>query len=434
MESRLALSLVVALSAVPLAASAQEAGVAEPAAAPASEPAPDVAPAEAAPAEAAPADVATVPIDGAATAEATPDEERAGGQSRLAEEIVVTAQKREENILDVPISINAFSGEALDAKGIGDPKTLAQSIPGVTYGETVNFSIIYVRGVGTDAFLPDSDLSVAMYMDGIYFPFANGLSQALGAIERVEVLKGPQGTLFGRNSTGGAFNITSKLPSLKGPELSLSSGYSKFDTFTNRVYGSVPLTDTLAANVSLTYNKGDNYYDGTRGEYGDPSGQPFPKETEKGARVRLLWQPSDWLDWSLSGVKHQKQGLATSAMPNIAPSTLTQTVYTLTQGEAYTVPDEYEVYIDVPSFFALDNEVAYTQVGLHPGWFDVKVLGSYQKVETDNNYDFDGTRAPFITFDARGQFAEVYTGELQLISNKETSPDWLEWVAGFYYL
>jgi len=363
-------------------------------------------------------------------------------RNRLVEEIVVTAQKREENIQDVPISISAFSGDALDAKGIGDPKALAQSIPGVTYGETVNFSIIYVRGVGTDAFLPDSDLSVAMYMDGIYFPFANGLSQSLGAIERVEVLKGPQGTLFGRNATGGAFNISSKMPSLEGPQVRLTSGYTQMDTgassapgtYTNRLYGNIPLTDTLAANVSMTYNHGDNYYRGTRGAYGDPDGQPFPKETEKGARLRVLWQPSDLFDMTISQIIHRKDGLATTAMPNVRPSAATQTLYTATFQEPYTPPPEYVVNIDVPSYFALRNNVTYGQANLHPDWFDVKFLGSYQKITSDNNYDFDGTRAPFITFDARGQFADVFTGELQFVSNGEWGPEWLEWVGGYYYL
>jgi iron complex outermembrane recepter protein len=165
MRTKLGLSLCVALAALSANTSAQDA---EPLAAPEGEtpaaeassseviaeaPAADAPPATDAPLE-------TIPV---AEADAAPpvEEDPESGRSRLTDEIVVTAQKREENILDVPISIAAFSGEALDAKGIGDAKTLAQSIPGVTYGETVNFSIIYVRGVGTDAFLPDSDLSVA---------------------------------------------------------------------------------------------------------------------------------------------------------------------------------------------------------------------------------------------------------------------------------
>lgn len=378
--------------------------------------------------------LATIPVDAPPGENVTSAPEEAGSRSRLTEEIVVTAQKREENILDVPISISAFSGEALDAKGVGDAKTLAQSIPGVTYGETVNFSIIYVRGVGTEAFLPDSDLSVAMYMDGIYFPFANGLSQALGAIERVEVLKGPQGTLFGRNATGGAFNITSRTPSLDTPELGVSAGYAKFDQLSTRAYANVPLTDTFAMNISATYNKGDNYYEGTRGSPGSLAGEPFPNEVEKGARLRLLWQPSEWMDLTVSGIKHKKDGLASSAMPNIQPSQATSTLFLATQGRPYEVPPDYRVDIDVPSFFALDNEVIYGQLGLHPAWFDVKVLVSQQDISTDNNYDFDGTRAPFITFDARGQFAEVFTGEIQFISNDEWGWDWFEWVAGFYYL
>lgn len=352
-------------------------------------------------------------------------------KNRAMEEIVVTAQKREENIQDVPISISAFSGDALDAKGILDAKSLAQSIPGVSYGETVNFSIVYIRGVGTEAFLPDSDMSVATYIDGIYYPFANGLAQTFGAVDRVEVLKGPQGTLFGRNSTGGAISTTTKLPDFTGTSFQLSSGYSSFNTFNSRLYANVPVTDTLAFNASLTYNSADYYYDGTRGD-GAGGTAPFPKETEKGARMRVRWNPTEWADLTLSGVKHEKNGLGSSAMPNIDPSLLLQTAGLLFGKPTQTPRGEYSVHVDVPSYFALDNNVYYGQLQLKPEWFDVKLLGSYQHVKSDNNYDFDGTEVPLITFDARGQFAKVRTGELQFLSNKN-GPEWLEWVAGLYY-
>ena len=110
------------------------------------------------------------------TAFSLAEEARQPTKNRLLEEVVVVAQKREENIQDVPISLAAFSEQALDAKGIDDPVGLAQFTPGLTYGQSVNFAVIYIRGVGTDAFLPDSDPSVATYIDGIYYPFANGPS------------------------------------------------------------------------------------------------------------------------------------------------------------------------------------------------------------------------------------------------------------------
>ncbi len=91
--------------------------------------------------------------------------ESAAGSRRVAiEEIVVTAQKREENVQDVPISINVFSGAELEARGVLDPKDLQQTTPGLVYDELAGFSIIYLRGVGTDGFLPGGDLSVANYV------------------------------------------------------------------------------------------------------------------------------------------------------------------------------------------------------------------------------------------------------------------------------
>jgi iron complex outermembrane receptor protein len=92
-------------------------------------------------------------------------------------EIVVTAQKREENLQDVPISISAFSGDELEARGVTSPTALAAITPGLTYNNLVGYSLVYIRGVGSDAFEPTADQSVATYIDGVYLPFAHGLAQ-----------------------------------------------------------------------------------------------------------------------------------------------------------------------------------------------------------------------------------------------------------------
>ena len=277
--------------------------------------------------------------------------ERARGSNRLLEEVVVVAQKRTEDAQDVPISLAAFSSEKLDAMGIDDPKDLAQFTPGMYYGQTVNFSVIYIRGVGSDAFLPDSDPSVATYIDGIYYPFANGQSQAFGAVERVEVLKGPQGTLFGRNSTGGAINIITKSPGVD-PEVSVLASKESFDSTNLRLHGSLPITDWLAASLSYTKAEADNYYDGTRGD-GAGGSEAFPKEESEGYRLKNRFSPTENIDLNLAYIKFDQYGVSSTAMPNVAPSVLAQTLGT--QAETR----EYYVDVDVPSYFSLDNDVFY---------------------------------------------------------------------------
>ncbi|GAB3378714.1 TonB-dependent receptor [Spongiibacter taiwanensis] len=357
-------------------------------------------------------------------AEAKPERQR--GANRLIEEVVVMAQKRTENAQDVPIALAAFSADALDAKGIDDPKALAQFTPGMYYGQTVNFAVIYIRGVGSDAFLPDSDPSVATYIDGIYYPFANGQSQSFGAVERVEVLKGPQGTLFGRNSTGGAINIITKDPG-EEVEASFQGIYApRFEDAKVRGYLSVPITEWGAASVSYTKQEADNYYDGVRGD-GEGGFEPFPKEEAEGIRYKARISPLESVDVNLAYIKYEQYGVSSTAMPNVAPSAISQSLGITAEKR------DHEVAVDVPSYFSLDNEVLYGNIEWRTEWFDMKVLASKQDIVTDNVYDFDGSATPFITFDARGQFADVKTQEIQFLSN-ESAPSWIEWIVGAFHL
>eukprot|EP00456_Euglypha_rotunda_P053149 TRINITY_DN4286_c0_g1_i4.p1 TRINITY_DN4286_c0_g1~~TRINITY_DN4286_c0_g1_i4.p1 ORF type:complete len:322 (-),score=78.08 TRINITY_DN4286_c0_g1_i4:11-949(-) len=244
----------------------------------------------------------TIPVEGPAQ-EATPEAAQSAPRNRFIEEVVVTAQKREENLQDVPISVQAFSAEALDARGISDPVALATITPGMTYSQTASYSIIYIRGIGTDAFIPSADMSIATYIDGVYFPFSHGLAQNFGAVERGDVLKGPQGTLFGRNSTGGAINVVTKKPG-RDFEASFQSSYGNYNDFQERGYVNVPIGDTLAVSVSGLYNHSEFYYDLT------PSSphQPLPPEISKGGRVRANWAPNEYFDITLSGLLLEQTG------------------------------------------------------------------------------------------------------------------------------
>ncbi len=133
------------------------------------------------------------------------------GSAQVLEEIVVSAQKREENLQDVPISVTAFTGEQLDALGITDFTEITQQIPALQLNAwSPNLTIFNLRGISQNSFNDNLEGPVAVYMDDAYVGSLNGISGQMFDMKRVEVLRGPQGTLFGRNATGGLIHYISQ--------------------------------------------------------------------------------------------------------------------------------------------------------------------------------------------------------------------------------
>ena len=167
--------------------------------------------------------------------------------------IVVTARKREESIQDVPIAVSAFSGESLDERGVDAVTELQQVVPNMQFtpGQGGNSGAIapFIRGVGENDFIITSDPAVGTYFDGIYVARTFGASPDLLDIERIEVLRGPQGTLFGKNTIGGAINVVTKKPG-DTSELEGDLRYGSFNTFRVRARAAVPLSDTLSFSLS----------------------------------------------------------------------------------------------------------------------------------------------------------------------------------------
>ena len=137
-----------------------------------------------------------------------------GIQAAVMEEIVVTAQKREQNIQDVGISITAYSGDQLDELGINNPDDLDNMVPGLmvtTFGIPTT-TVFTLRGSTQLDFADHQEPPVAVYVDGAYNSYIGGVGQSFYDIDRIEVLKGPQGTLFGRNATGGLTHLLTNQP------------------------------------------------------------------------------------------------------------------------------------------------------------------------------------------------------------------------------
>jgi iron complex outermembrane recepter protein len=176
---------------------------------------------------------------------AAPAEDEGGIQ-----EIIVTAQKRTENVQNVPIAISAFAGDALAERAVGNVSQLASLSPNVNLDSGVSFSAstavlaASIRGIGASDFAFNIDPAVGVYVDGVYLARSVGANQDLLDVERIEILKGPQGTLFGRNTIGGAVSIVTRDPAKEfGVRGDLTLG--RFNLFQARASVDIPLADNL---------------------------------------------------------------------------------------------------------------------------------------------------------------------------------------------
>jgi iron complex outermembrane receptor protein len=232
----------------------------------------------------------------------------------MLEEVVVTAQKREQNLQDVPISITAFTGEQLHALGVQESFDIAAFTPGVHIsgnlaGQNTQFSI---RGVTQNDFNDIIEAPNAVYLDEGYIAIAQAQTFAVFDIARVEILKGPQGTLFGRNATGGLVNYVSNKPDFErfGGYVDVTAGQYDVDNDANRYTGEAvitgPLGDKMAGRLAIRYNEQDAYLENRfpEGEFNPPpgsdAGEDLGDDETIAGRAILAIRPSDAVEVTLS--------------------------------------------------------------------------------------------------------------------------------------
>jgi iron complex outermembrane receptor protein len=212
------------------------------------------------------------------------------------EEIVVTAQRRSQKIQEVPVAISTMTPAQLERSGVTNVRDLSTMVPGIRMSGAGANVIPAIRGVQADPSDPGNDANVSMYIDGIYLPNQIGNAADLPDISRVEVLKGPQGTLYGRNATGGAIRIFTIEPQMNKYGGSLDVGYGNYNDFTLKGYLTGPIVeDRLAFLVSGSYENRDgfsrNLATGARTEGLDG----------KTARIKLKFTPTDNLSFEIFG-------------------------------------------------------------------------------------------------------------------------------------
>ena len=211
----------------------------------------------------------------------------------IIEEMIVTATKREESIQDVPIAVSAFSGEDLSARGVQDIYGLQEVSPSIAVyssNSTSNGGTIRIRGVGTTGNNPGLEAAVGTFIDGIYRSRAGLAFNDLTDIDRIEILRGPQGTLFGKNTVAGAVNIITRKPAFENSASATVGMGNRGSREFGFVGNAVLSEDVLAGRIAYGHRKRDGIYEAIG------SDEAYDNRNRHNLRAQLLWTPSDRLE------------------------------------------------------------------------------------------------------------------------------------------
>jgi iron complex outermembrane receptor protein len=402
---------------------------------------------------------AALPQQGWAQTEAT---EKAG---RQLEEVVVTARKMEESLQNAPIAISVFSGEALEARGVTRLSDIENIAPNLVFQNNPSFggassaAAVYIRGIGQKEFLPTVDPGVGLYVDGIYVARSIGAILDLIEIERVEVLRGPQGTLFGRNTIGGAISLITVKPGDK-LEGNVQATMGTDDRLDGKAVLNLPLTDGLYSRLSLASLNQDGYVDR------ESDGKDLGDTDTFIGRLALLWEASDEIDvnFAVDYTRDRENGPAVNLLginyagpidPDTPPmATIHNVGANLAAGgpEAPCIipPITGTINLAVPGCYddrylvgksktlgtaPSSSETDLWATSLIVDWqlnenLSLRSLSGYRDLDSDFGRDGDGSPFRISEFvDALDQ--KQYTQELQLLGNSFEGR--LNWIGGLYY-
>jgi iron complex outermembrane recepter protein len=212
-------------------------------------------------------------------------------------DIIVTATRSETLLSKTPIAITAITGEGLRDAGITGPTDLGNSVPNLSIDRVGNAVQITIRGVSSTDNTEKGDPSAAFLLDGVYLARPQQVDVAFFDINRVEVLRGPQGTLYGRNTTAGVVNVITNKPKLGEFGAGVNAGYGSYNAFNVDGFVNVPLGDKLALRVAASYDERDNYIRPAVGD--NVKLDPFRKNFS--SRAQLYFEPSDAINITLRG-------------------------------------------------------------------------------------------------------------------------------------
>lgn len=355
--------------------------------------------------------------------------------SPLLEEVIVSATRRSANLQDTPIAVSSADSEVLDRNQVRDLRDVSSIVPGLEFINTSPQAAVLVqlRGVGTTNITEIADGPVSIHVDGVYAPRSQSVAALLYDVDRVEVLRGPQGTLFGRNSSSGSINIFLNEPQLERSTGELYASFGNFDQQVLRGAINIPLSDTFAVRVASALNKRDAYtklldnyaglaphYPATEEELGDfdrslDFGQKGPETADQsGWRISGLWQPTEDFNVVISGERYRDQG---TGIAELDPTLVDRGI----RG----------VVLDSPSFLNLRSDTLRSRVNYRfPSDLSLTYTFGYSNMLRQQIFDADNGRdGAFEQQRTDSSEFQFYSHELQLLNSESAR---LRWVLGLF--
>jgi iron complex outermembrane receptor protein len=359
-------------------------------------------------------------------------------------EITVTAERREENLQKTPVAVTVLSADTLRSQNVSTFADIARTVPGLSISSASTTApgsalpVVYIRGIGQQDPSIFQDPGVGIYVDGVYVARSAGASIDLPDIGRVEVLRGPQGTLFGKNAVGGALNIVTQAPS-KTPEASLDASVGNYRLKDLSGFFSGPLAGNWQGSFAFNIRREDGYENRlsypTRQDLGTQGG-----EKHQAARGRLRWEPTDDVTVDLSADYTRYRDESAAGIATVYPPTkiysLWNTLVGIPAGLPWTPANtetggRYSTFATGPNYANDDIWGTSVAVTWRLAALTLKSITAYRHVEETYSRDSDGSPTPFFSAIGSHTLGQV-TQELQLLGDAFEKK--LDYIAGLYFL
>ncbi len=391
---------------------------------------------------------ATAAVIAAGTSHAALAEDQGAALSATAsteDEVIVTAQRRATNLQQTPIAVTALSSQALTQANIATTQDLMQVVPSLqvstqTAADGGGSASFFLRGMGQQRSGNGSGPAVGVYVDDFYYPSLEGSVFDIVDLSSVEVLRGPQGTLFGRNTIGGAIRYTSKQPDLGAFEGHASATYGSYNRTDLVGVLNVPVGDDAALRLTLGHLERDGYV------RAQSNGRDAGATETNLARVQFRVEPTDrisinlaalWNKFELAGFSYNLQGPLTPVPGPTLPYVYNSVIAPLLSLPLYTDALRANCFYcqpgaSSPEFSTTEyvNLAATVSWDIAP-WLTLKSLSGWQHLDTDSAADLDGTPINIFYTGSRNQEEEVFSQEFQF--NGHVLDDRLNFVSGLFY-